>query len=179
MISAIKLDKGRPHVIGVGVSKNTGKKCIYYVEAVEGVEDLQKQLSILKSESEVQTMLGEIIADMHNRGVIHRDLWPENAVMWGSPGNRQIQVIDFGDSFSYDNVLEAPIHHMETEAKKFIDRSLQMRYPRIDRGVTIDTRHLLRMVGTVHSGTGRVCTRIEDIADFSPDMAPTVWDLLQ
>jgi len=67
----------------------------------------------------------------------------------------------------------------EVDPKKFIDRALLMRYPRIDRSVTFDTRHLLRMVGTVHSGTGRICTLIEDIADFSPDMAPTVWDLLR
>ena len=67
---------------------------------------------------------------------------------------------------------------LDVEPMKLIQQAIRMRYPRIDRAVTIDTRHLLRAVGTVHSSTGKICTVIDDIANFSPEMAPSVWELL-
>ena len=67
----------------------------------------------------------------------------------------------------------------DVDPKKFLQQAIRMRYPRIDRSVTIDTRHLLRIVGTIHSKTGKMCTIIKDITHFAPEMVPTVWELLQ
>lgn len=67
----------------------------------------------------------------------------------------------------------------DVEPGKLLQQAIRMRYPRIDRSVTLDTRHLLRMAGSIHGNTGKMCTIIKDIANFTPDMAPTLWKLLQ
>jgi len=52
------------------------------------------------------------------------------------------------------------------------------RYPRIDRKVTMDTRRVSRMPFSIHGKTGKIAQIIDDIDKFNPDLATTVWDLV-
>lgn len=50
--------------------------------------------------------------------------------------------------------------------------------PRLDKRVTIDLNRLLRMPGSVHGATGRLCTIVKDPQEFYPDDAPSILEIL-
>ncbi len=54
------------------------------------------------------------------------------------------------------------------------------RYPRLDKPVTSDVRRLLRIPGSIHSATGKICTIIDrnKLEKFSPEDVPNVWELI-
>ncbi len=51
----------------------------------------------------------------------------------------------------------------------FLPELIRNRYPRIDQGVTMDTKKLIRMPGGIHIGTMNVTTIIDNPGDFFPD----------
>ncbi len=77
-------------------------------------------------------------------------------------------------------VLVNPIGNTlkNTERELLIKTALLYRYPRIDYKVTIDTRRILRIPGSIHGSTGMISEIITDPASFYPDDALSVYDVL-
>ncbi len=63
--------------------------------------------------------------------------------------------------------------------KKLSSEIIRMRYPRIDRKVTMDTNRVSRMPFSVHGKTGQIAIVIKDLKSFYPVSAPTIWDSLK
>ena len=63
--------------------------------------------------------------------------------------------------------------------KKLSSEIIRMRYPRIDRKVTMDTNRVSRMPFSVHGKTGQIAIIIKDLKSFYPISAPTIWDALK
>ncbi|MFX0063023.1 MAG: DNA primase catalytic subunit PriS [Candidatus Hermodarchaeota archaeon] len=56
---------------------------------------------------------------------------------------------------------------------------LKFRSPRIDRKCSIDINRLLRMPGSIHGVTGKICRKLswEEIKTFNPLMEPSIFDV--
>lgn len=52
--------------------------------------------------------------------------------------------------------------------KVFLTNLIKYRYPRIDHKVTIDTRRLIRMPNSVHTGANNICRYLDDPGSFDP-----------
>ncbi len=53
----------------------------------------------------------------------------------------------------------------------FLGMLIKYRYPRIDHKVTIDTKRLIRLPGTIHSRTGFIVQYVDDPVSFTLDQA--------
>lgn len=60
----------------------------------------------------------------------------------------------------------------------FLEQLIKYYYPRIDHKVTIDTRRLIRMPGSVHGRTGLISQYLESPQTFYPDQAKHIDDLI-
>ena len=64
-----------------------------------------------------------------------------------------------------------------TDEDTFFTQMIKYYYPRIDYKVTIDTRRLIRMPGSVHGKTGLISEYVDDPYTYTPDKAKSVFDL--
>ena len=62
---------------------------------------------------------------------------------------------------------------------KVIPEMIKYRYPRIDKKVTMDTRRVLRIPGSIHNKSQYLCHFIENPESFILDQAVTVQDVLE
>ena len=59
---------------------------------------------------------------------------------------------------------------------KFFESLVRYRYARIDHKVTIDTKRLIRLPGSIHFGTGLISQKVEDPISFFPEQAKHLTD---
>ncbi len=62
---------------------------------------------------------------------------------------------------------------------RLVKAIMKYRYPRFDKSVSIDTKRLLRLPGSIHGSTGKKCTLIKDFTSFSPDDVETIWQIVK
>ncbi|MEX2739265.1 MAG: DNA primase catalytic subunit PriS [Candidatus Wukongarchaeota archaeon] len=91
---------------------------------------------------------------------------------------KAIEFVESKEKFSPENYYKTIPEHVDP---KRVSMAIVLgRYPRLDKPVTSDIRRLLRIPGSVHSATGKICTIIDShkLENFSPKDVPTIWDLI-
>jgi predicted DNA primase small subunit len=66
----------------------------------------------------------------------------------------------------------------KSNEEDFLNQMIKYYYPRIDHKVTIDTRRLIRMPGSIHGRTGLISQFIDKPEKFYPHDAKTINDLV-
>ena len=73
--------------------------------------------------------------------------------------------LKLGQNDFISDILEIISPTAETQ---FLTALIKYHYPRIDHKVTIDTRRLIRMPNSVHTGTMNICRFLDDPVNFNP-----------
>ncbi len=102
----------------------------------------------------------------------------EDLISLGYDKAKATKLITFRDQYGLTKELTTAIINKAKHVGA-LDEIFRRRYPRLDTKVSIDTRRLLRMPGSIHEKTGKKC-RILDISKeldtFNPLLEPSIYE---
>jgi len=142
VLQALKID-GVRKALGRGKLKNNQAIFLEYVDGVTLWEFAERNPS-LPDTLKVACNLMQIIARIHDRGVIHKDLTPGNILI--SPNTQEVTIIDFGLSsrFSQRNQhlgnpkrLEGTLAYLSPEQTGRMNRSIDHRSDIYSSGIVL------------------------------------------